>query len=80
MKTALGCSLPVSWSAGEDVGVSGDGGGSDNSGDITQDSSDEKLDTVTAAGFEMMELVIFAAQVLKDTGLHPNVISDIEAV
>ncbi|KAK4258856.1 hypothetical protein QN277_005256 [Acacia crassicarpa] len=79
LRTALGSSLPISWSAGEDVGVSRRSGDSD-SGDINQDCSGEKVDTVSAAGFEMMELVIFAAQMLKGTGMHSNVVPDIEAL
>lgn len=54
MKIALGSSLPVSWSAEhsdeEEMGV---GGG-------------EKVDCVSASGFEMVELLILAAQVLRD--------------
>ncbi|XP_028788558.1 centriolin isoform X1 [Neltuma alba] len=78
LRTALGSSLPISWSAGEDVGVSGDSTCSD-LGYINQDCGDEKVDTVSAAGFEMMELVIFAAQKLKDAAMHSNVVPDIEA-
>ncbi|KAM7482411.1 hypothetical protein LguiB_006994 [Lonicera macranthoides] len=54
MKIALGSFLPVSWSAEHsDVEATGVGGG-------------EKVDCVSASGFEMVELLILAAQVLRD--------------
>lgn len=56
IKTALGSSLPVSWSALEDDGIS--------SGNI--EHGNEKIDSVSAAGFEMVELLILAAQLLKE--------------
>lgn len=65
MKTALGSSLPVSWSAegdGESVGESIDC----EIGDMFEDSSSQKIDSVTAAGFEMLDLLILAARVLKE--------------
>lgn len=52
VKTAVGSSLPLSWSAESDE----DGGW----------DSDCKVDFVSAAGFEMMELLIFAAHLLND--------------
>lgn len=66
VKTALGSSLPVSWSAeadGESFGESMDNA----PGYFHGDSSSEKIDSVCAAGFEMVELLIFAVQVLKDS-------------
>ncbi|KAI3445882.1 hypothetical protein Pfo_002547 [Paulownia fortunei] len=63
VKTALGSSLPISWSA--ETGRS--------YGEINDDGSDpgyEKVDFVSAAGFEMVELLIFAARVLKDQISH----------
>ncbi|XP_057450330.1 uncharacterized protein LOC130741435 isoform X2 [Lotus japonicus] len=64
LRTALGSSLPISWSVEEDVGYIGDNVGSDT---VHQEcSSDEKIDTVSAAGLEMVELLIFAAQILTD--------------
>ncbi|RVW31333.1 hypothetical protein CK203_046248 [Vitis vinifera] len=66
VKTALGSSLPVSWSAeadGESFGESMDNA----PGCFHGDSSSEKIDSVCAAGFEMVELLIFAVQVLKDS-------------
>ncbi|KAL3614353.1 hypothetical protein CASFOL_042427 [Castilleja foliolosa] len=52
VKTALGSSLPVSWSAQTDQ---------------SYDINDyENIDFVSAAGFEMVELLIFATRVLKD--------------
>lgn len=64
MKTALGSSLPISWSAegdGESIGESID----TETGDMFEDSGGQKIDSVTAAGFEMLDLLILAAQVLK---------------
>ncbi|KAL6517500.1 hypothetical protein OROMI_033201 [Orobanche minor] len=56
VRTAVGGSLPVSWSNETYLSY-----------DINDDSAGfDKLDFVSAAGFEMVELVIFAAQVLKD--------------
>ncbi|KAL6498366.1 hypothetical protein OROHE_026734 [Orobanche hederae] len=56
VRTAVGGSLPVSWSDETYLSY-----------DINDDSAGfDKLDFVSAAGFEMVELVIFAAQVLKD--------------
>ncbi|KAK1431252.1 hypothetical protein QVD17_14579 [Tagetes erecta] len=49
LKTALSSSLPVSWSAEVDDDV----------------SSAEKIDSVSAAGFEMVELIILASHLLK---------------
>lgn len=51
VKTALSSSLPVSWSAETE----GEG-----------EMGEEKVDFVSAAGYEMVELLIFAAQNLKD--------------
>lgn len=33
---------------------------------VQQECSDEKIDPVSAAGLEMVELLIFAAQILRD--------------
>ncbi|CAK9141371.1 unnamed protein product [Ilex paraguariensis] len=64
VKTALGSFLPVSWSAEADVGSLGER--FDEMVDDGGDSSGEKVDFVSAAGFEMVELLILAAQILKD--------------
>ncbi|KHG16396.1 hypothetical protein F383_22976 [Gossypium arboreum] len=64
VKTALGSSLPISWSAegdGESIGERID----TETGDMFEDSGGQKIDSVTAAGFEMLDLLILAAQVLK---------------
>ncbi|TYG74593.1 hypothetical protein ES288_D04G194400v1 [Gossypium darwinii] len=64
VKTALGSSVPISWSAegdGESIGESID----TETGDMFEDSGGQKIDSVTAAGFEMLDLLILAAQVLK---------------
>jgi len=64
LRTALGSSLPISWSSVEtEVGYTGDSEGVDT---VHQQCSDEKIDTVSAAGLEMVELLIFAAQMLRD--------------
>lgn len=65
VKTALGSSLPLSWSADADDGSIGETIGS--ALDIYVDSCSEKIDSVSAAGFEMVELVILASQILKDS-------------
>ncbi|KAM6558322.1 hypothetical protein CsatA_027561 [Cannabis sativa] len=65
VKTALGSSLPISWSAEADLGLDGEGLGKEQ-GDISGSSRNEKIDFVAAAGFEMVELLILAAQILKD--------------
>ncbi|KAF5951843.1 hypothetical protein HYC85_009787 [Camellia sinensis] len=60
VKTALGISLPVSWSAEANIissGKSFDNVGRDSNGDI---------DFVSAAGYETVEILILAAQILKD--------------
>lgn len=56
VKTAVGSSLPIGWLAETDGSINDSG----------SDSSREKLDFVSAAGFEMVELLILAAQILKD--------------
>ena len=66
VKTALSSSLPVSWSA---EAAEGESFGASRENDpccFHGDSSSEKIDTVSAAGFEMVELLIFACQTLKD--------------
>ncbi|KAM1421084.1 hypothetical protein ACFX2I_003388 [Malus domestica] len=65
VKTALSSSLPISWSADEDVGVNGQSV-SNEPGHAYGQPSHEKIDSVYAAGFEMVELLILAAQILKD--------------
>ncbi|KAK2664848.1 hypothetical protein Ddye_003422 [Dipteronia dyeriana] len=66
VKTALGSSLPISWSALEEDG-SGSGSMGNVAGDICGDYGNEKIDSVSAAGFEMVELLILAARILKDS-------------
>lgn len=63
LRTALGSSLPTSWSAEADISYIGYNVGSDTG---HQECSDEKMDTVSAAGLEMVELLIFSAQILRD--------------
>lgn len=57
MQTAIGSSLPVSWSAEADLGSNVDV--------PDADSSSERVDFVSAAGYEMVELLIFAAHAWK---------------
>ncbi|CAN8270788.1 unnamed protein product [Cochlearia groenlandica] len=57
LKTALGISIPISWSAESDTDSVAD-----------SESSVERADPVSAAGFEMVELVVLAAEVMKE---HP---------
>lgn len=65
VKTALGSSLPISWSADADVEFN-DHSLSNEPGHVSGETSHEKIDSVFAAGFEMVELLILAAQILKD--------------
>ncbi|KAH6789912.1 myosin heavy chain-like protein [Perilla frutescens var. frutescens] len=59
VKTALGSSLPVSWSAETDRSL-------DEISGVGVNPGQEKVDFVSAAGFEMVELLIFAAELLKE--------------
>ncbi|XP_027913220.1 uncharacterized protein LOC114173171 isoform X2 [Vigna unguiculata] len=63
LRTALGSSLPTSWPVEADISYIGYSVGTDR-GD--HEGSDEKMDTVSAAGLEMVELLIFSAQILRD--------------
>ncbi|KAK9165344.1 hypothetical protein Scep_000535 [Stephania cephalantha] len=65
VKTALGSSLPVSWSAEAESGLFNESLINETIDDCG-DSGSEKLDSVTAAGFEMVELITLAAQILKE--------------
>ncbi|KAL9371145.1 hypothetical protein Peur_036285 [Populus x canadensis] len=65
VKTALGSSLPISWSAEEDDASIGESFHNKLT-DIYGEHSGEKIDPVSAAGFEMVELLILAGQILKD--------------
>ncbi|OIV95018.1 hypothetical protein TanjilG_22215 [Lupinus angustifolius] len=63
VKTALGSSLPISWSVEADVSCIEDNVGSETK---HKEWGDEKVDSVSGAGLEMVELLIFAAQLLRD--------------
>ncbi|KAL6213240.1 hypothetical protein ACLB2K_012687 [Fragaria x ananassa] len=65
VKTALGSSLPVSWSAEADEDFSSHSFNNE-PGIVYGEPSHEKIDSVYAAGFEMVELLILASQILKD--------------
>ena len=56
LRTALGSALPLSWSGEGDMPFPDDNG----------DSNSVKIDSVTAAGLEMVELLTLAAQILKE--------------
>ncbi|KAL2460332.1 myosin heavy chain-related [Abeliophyllum distichum] len=60
IKTALGSSLPISWSSETD------GSYGDSRDNVATKPGYQKIDFVSAAGFEMVELLMFAAQELKD--------------
>ncbi|CAK8539105.1 unnamed protein product [Lathyrus sativus] len=61
LRTALGSSLPVSLSVETEVSYI-----RHSVDTVHQECRDEKIDTVSAAGLEMVELLIFAAQMLRD--------------
>ncbi|CAJ1924721.1 unnamed protein product [Sphenostylis stenocarpa] len=64
LRTALGSSLPTSWSVEADISYIGYSSvGSDRG---HEEGGDEKMDTVSAAGLQMVELLIFSAQILRD--------------
>ena len=65
VKTALGSSLPVGWSAEADVELTGDSFDQETIG-VSGNTSAEKVDFVSAAGFEMVEVLILAAHLLED--------------
>ncbi|KAK9164311.1 hypothetical protein Syun_005213 [Stephania yunnanensis] len=71
VKTALGSSLPVSWSAEAESGLFNESLINEMIDDCG-DSGSEKLDSVTAAGFEMVELITLAAQILKERERESN--------
>lgn len=60
VKTALSAALPLSWFAEEDSNIDVE----DNS--KVGECSADKMDSVSAAGIEMVELVILAAQIMKE--------------
>ncbi|XP_060168064.1 uncharacterized protein LOC132598928 isoform X1 [Lycium barbarum] len=64
LKTALGSSLPLSWSAAADSGSFSKR--AEEQRDDNGHSQRENMDFVSAAGFEMVELLVFVAQLLKE--------------
>lgn len=70
LRTALGGSLPISWSVEADVGSIGD--------TVHQECSDEKIDTISAAGLEMVELLMFAAKMVRN--MLTNMVPDIQVL
>ncbi|RDX99019.1 hypothetical protein CR513_17984, partial [Mucuna pruriens] len=77
LRTALGSSLPTSWSVEADISYIGYSVGSDTG---HQECSDEKTDTVSAAGLEMVELLIFSAHILRDLQTKMVLLPDIEVL
>ncbi|KAK1299639.1 hypothetical protein QJS10_CPB13g00544 [Acorus calamus] len=74
IKTALSSSLPVSWSAEIEPECSDKN--PDGSTNCLDESGRERLDPVSAAGFEMIELLILAAQfqkIILIEGFHTHV-------
>ncbi|XP_057496676.1 uncharacterized protein LOC130781488 isoform X1 [Actinidia eriantha] len=65
VKTALGSSLPVGWSAEADVEPTGDSFDQETIG-VSGNPSAENVDFVSAAGFEMVEVLILAAHLLEN--------------
>ncbi|XP_065870901.1 uncharacterized protein [Euphorbia lathyris] len=66
LKTALGSSLPISWAAETDD-TSDSGSPRTDASDSLRRASSEKMDSVSAVGFEMVELLILAAQILEES-------------
>ncbi|XP_016476116.1 uncharacterized protein LOC107797717 isoform X1 [Nicotiana tabacum] len=64
LKTALGSSLPLSWSAEADSGSLSER--VEEEIDVNGHSTGENMDFVSAAGFEMVELLVLIAQLLKE--------------
>ncbi|XP_021866190.2 uncharacterized protein [Spinacia oleracea] len=61
VKIALSAALPLSWSGGE-----GDLAASSSDTISISEENNEKMDPVSAAGIEMVELLILAAQIMKE--------------
>lgn len=64
VKTALGISLPVSWSAEANI-ISSGKSFDEETNNVGRDSNGD-IDFVSAAGYETVEILILAAQILKD--------------
>lgn len=65
MKTALGVVLPVSWSGDSSGAITSDP--LHDSSDSPKSSKSEKTDPLSSAGMEMVELLILAADVVKES-------------
>lgn len=61
--TALSSSLPLSWSAVGDDASSSD---ADSVKVLYDDSKVVKIESVSAAGIEMVQLLLLAAEIIKD--------------
>lgn len=61
MKTALGSSLPVSWSGNEEDAIT-----YENLYELTEAPKIEKVDPISTAGLEMVDLLILAVELQKD--------------
>ncbi|KAI8025145.1 hypothetical protein LOK49_LG02G03341 [Camellia lanceoleosa] len=64
VKTALSISLPVSWSAEANI-ISSGKSFDEETNNVGRDSNGD-IDFVSAAGYETVEILILAAQILKD--------------
>lgn len=65
MKTALSVVLPVSWSGDSSDAITSDG--LHDPSDSPKSSKSEKVDPISSAGLEMVELLVLAADILKES-------------
>uniref|UniRef100_A0ACD6ARF2 Uncharacterized protein n=1 Tax=Avena sativa TaxID=4498 RepID=A0ACD6ARF2_AVESA len=65
MKTALGVVLPVSWSGDSSGAIASDA--LHDSSDSPKSSKSERADPLSSAGMEMVELLILAADIVKES-------------
>ncbi|KQJ87110.1 uncharacterized protein LOC100842072 isoform X2 [Brachypodium distachyon] len=65
MKTALSVVLPVSWSGDSSGAITSDG--LHDPSDSPKSSKSEKVDPISSAGLEMVELLVLAADILKES-------------
>lgn len=64
IKTALSSSLPISWSAEVNIESSGETLHDSSNNVLGGESRPGKIDFVSAAGFEMVELLVSVAELL----------------
>ncbi|KAL9238539.1 hypothetical protein vseg_012944 [Gypsophila vaccaria] len=68
LKIALSSALPLSWSGDGEVSSTGNTIAEENP--KCEDSDAEKIDPVSSAGLEMVELLILAAQIMKEIKIN----------